>query len=293
MIKLLFGTTIWLLPSLLIGADVFVAPPFALPSQATPGEFLELDWVNRPRDSYLTAENRNVTWYNRQTAYIGVATLPSVTVFGRREFDQRGLLHTAREVFFTHTIKVALTPLTKSQSLRLPADVKARLASFGEQKVHSEFRLLHDITTDIHGPLNFDECWHLPLRNTHVTSAFASPRTPPGGKPYYHTGVDLHAPMHSSVLASASGRVVYEGESPLTGQIIILDHGGGIYSEYMHLSKFLAKRGDRVHRGQLIACSGATGRVEAPHLHWELSWQGIPLDPMRFLQTMEPLCDQE
>ncbi len=272
---------------------MFVAPPFALPAQAKPGEFLELDWVNRPRDSYLTAENRNVTWFNRQTAFIGVSTRASITIFGRLGFSRRNLLHTAREFFFTHTIKLTLTPLTKSQSLRLPADVKTRLASFGDQKVRAEFHLLRDITTDVHGPLNFNECWHFPLKNTHVTSAFASPRTPPGGKPYYHTGVDLHAPMHTAVLASAGGRVVYESESPLTGQIIILDHGGGIYSEYMHLSKFLAKSGDRVQRGQVIALSGATGRVEAPHLHWELSWQGIPLDPMRFLQAMEPLCDQE
>ncbi len=99
--------------------------------------------------------------------------------------------------------------------------------------------------------------------------------------------------MRTPVLAAADGQVVYKGESPLTGNIIILNHGGGIYSEYMHLSKFDVAAGAQVKRGETIGLSGATGRVEAPHLHWELSWQGIPLNPIRFLQASAQTCDQE
>lgn len=96
-----------------------------------------------------------------------------------------------------------------------------------------------------------------------------------------HSGMDLAAPAGTVVRAPAAGIVrLAEPDLYLTGGTILLDHGHGIGSNYLHLSALDVKAGQRVEPGQPIGRVGATGRASGPHLHWGLTWFDLRLDPL-------------
>lgn len=103
----------------------------------------------------------------------------------------------------------------------------------------------------------------------------------------YHKGLDFAANHGSPVLAPADGKVVVEGHVAdgfqLHGNTVILDHGHGVTSIYMHLSKISVKKGSLVHKGQKIGEVGHTGISTGPHLHWGVYLYGTSVDPEHFL----------
>jgi len=103
-----------------------------------------------------------------------------------------------------------------------------------------------------------------------------------------HSGIDLRAPEGTPVLASNSGRVVLIREGYLIGRTIILDHGGGLFTIYVHLSSYAVQHGKEVQRGQVIGYSGSTGRATGPHLHWGVSLLGNRLDPEALMSLLGP-----
>jgi len=227
-----------------------------------------------------------------------IETKSSATIVGVMNFQPHYPFHSPSETFFTHDIHVDLEKTNESVALRLPSSVKERLSSYTEEKKSADQTAIQEVLTQSHGEFDYHQCWTLPLvekyKEQHkVVSEFASPRTPPNGPTYYHTGVDFRAGEKTAVHVAANGRVVLTDMFPISGNMMVVDHGGGIFTEYKHLSEFQAQVGDRVSRGDVIGLSGATGRVEAPHLHWEMSWQGIPGDPNRFLRALERICDRE
>jgi murein DD-endopeptidase MepM/ murein hydrolase activator NlpD len=119
-----------------------------------------------------------------------------------------------------------------------------------------------------------------------VTSAFGYRRVINGIPRAPHTGVDLRAAMGSPVLAANYGRVALTGDFFFSGNTIILDHGGGLYTMYFHLSEFNAALGDTVQKGQVIGLSGMTGRVTGPHLHWGARVNGARVDPFQLIERL-------
>ena len=95
-----------------------------------------------------------------------------------------------------------------------------------------------------------------------------------------HAGVDIAAPTGTPVVAPADAVVVLAAEKPfsLEGNLLILDHGNGLYSNFLHLSRIDVKVGDRVAQGQPVGRIGMTGRATGPHLHWALNWGAVRLD---------------
>lgn len=106
-------------------------------------------------------------------------------------------------------------------------------------------------------------------------------------KDYYHRGIDYAGAYGSPVIAPAAGRVVLVGYEKngflVNGNIIGLDHGQGVTSAYLHLSRILVKEGDFVKAGQVIGAVGATGAATGPHLHWGLYVNGLSVDPAIWL----------
>jgi murein DD-endopeptidase MepM/ murein hydrolase activator NlpD len=100
-----------------------------------------------------------------------------------------------------------------------------------------------------------------------------------------HYGTDLRAAVGTPVMAPARGRVVMASDQFFSGKIMILDHGIGLFTYAIHLSKFLKKVGDLVEPGEVIALSGATGRVEGPHLHWSAKLRGVNFDAMDLIRS--------
>jgi len=112
-----------------------------------------------------------------------------------------------------------------------------------------------------------------------VTEGFGTRRTFNGKLESIHRGIDYHAPPGTPVMAANSGEVVLARELFYEGNCVIIDHGLGFTTIYMHLSQLEVSEGQQVEKGQEIALSGATGRVTGPHLHIAVRWQGAYLDP--------------
>ena len=104
----------------------------------------------------------------------------------------------------------------------------------------------------------------------------------------HHGGTDFQVGMGTPVLAPARGRVVLREEVRLRGRIMVLDHGGGVYTTYAHLQDWLADVGQEVEPGQSIARVGSTGLSTGPHLHWELWVAGKNVDPMEWTEREVP-----
>ncbi len=175
-----------------------------------------------------------------------------------------------------------------SAELRIPASRWKKLVADEERKKQDRLKIqkLYQISE---GKPDLD-CWQAPLKSFRV-SKFAAKRTLPNGKIYHHSGVDLRARSPKKIRSVASGKVVLSEELLVPGNTLLIHHGGGFFSRYLHLSKFLVQNGQKVKRGQEIALTGGTGRVEAPHLHWEIIWKGNYVNPESFLKVWERICD--
>lgn len=105
---------------------------------------------------------------------------------------------------------------------------------------------------------------------------------------YFHTGLDYGVCANLNIYAPAAGVVVYTGKLTVRGNVTIIDHGWGIYSGLYHQSEILVKVGQKVSAGEKIGLIGATGRVNGPHLHWDLWNNGIQVDPEEWLTRSYP-----
>jgi murein DD-endopeptidase MepM/ murein hydrolase activator NlpD len=115
-------------------------------------------------------------------------------------------------------------------------------------------------------------------------SPFGKREDPFSGEGAMHKGVDLSSPMGTPVRVTADGVVIFAQQESGYGKLIVVEHGGGIQTFYAHLSKFYVTTGHEVRRGDLIGAVGMTGRVTAPHLHYEVHINGVPMNPYRWLQ---------
>ncbi len=132
-----------------------------------------------------------------------------------------------------------------------------------------------------------DMLWHrrfLQLPHSMVTAQFADLRSYFMGKQFIdkemHLGYDLASIAHSNVPAAASGIIKFTGRLYLYGNVIIIDHGFGLFSLYAHLSKINVKKGMKVKQGDIIGITGQTGMAEGDHLHFGVYVSGIPVDPI-------------
>ncbi|HZT29133.1 MAG TPA: M23 family metallopeptidase [Bryobacteraceae bacterium] len=109
-------------------------------------------------------------------------------------------------------------------------------------------------------------------------------RTDPfSGEGAYHTGVDISAPTGTVVRATADGIVAHADRLGGYGRLVVIDHGNGIQTYYAHLSRYFVVPGQEIRRGEPVGAVGSSGRVTAPHLHYEVRIGGAPVNPYRYL----------
>ena len=133
-------------------------------------------------------------------------------------------------------------------------------------------------------PDHWDWPYALPVPGGVVTSRFGNSRTYNGGMwAAHHTGTDFRRAIGEPVQATAGGRVAVADSFDIRGNVVIIDHGYGVFSQYAHLSEILVEPGQIVRRGDVIGLAGNTGRINGPHLHFEIIVNGITVDPIRWL----------
>ena len=114
-----------------------------------------------------------------------------------------------------------------------------------------------------------------------LSGFFGSQRVYQGKPGPYHSGTDIAVPAGTPFVAPADGVVVLAASAPFTleGHLLIVDHGMGLTSAFLHCQRLDVKVGDRVVQGQALGTVGRTGRATGPHMHWGLKWRDARLDP--------------
>lgn len=129
---------------------------------------------------------------------------------------------------------------------------------------------------------NIKFIWPCPA-SSRITSSFGSRSSPTEGASTDHKGIDIGAATGSNILAAASGEVTIATYSYSAGNYIMINHGGGVYTVYMHCSQLLASVGDQVSQGQVIAKVGSTGYSTGPHLHFGIRVNGSYVNPASYV----------
>jgi murein DD-endopeptidase MepM/ murein hydrolase activator NlpD len=180
---------------------------------------------------------------------------------------------------------IALPPLPPpKEQLAVAPRFGQPLDSALEARVAREVEIAHEIGRRSH---ERPRLWSAPFmrpRSTAITSRFGAGRTFNGTVSSRHLGVDLRGTMGAPVRAANRGIVAAVDTFYLGGRIVYIDHGEGVVTAYMHLSRALVSVGDTVARGQRIGLVGATGRVTGPHLHWAARYGELTVNPMDLLR---------
>jgi len=124
--------------------------------------------------------------------------------------------------------------------------------------------------------------WPLNTGGT-ITSTFGNRNQPTAGASTNHKGIDIAVPTGTSVVAAGSGTVVVSSYQAAAGNYVMLSHGNGLYTVYMHCSKLLVSVGQQVTKGQTIALSGSTGVSTGPHLHFGVNVNGTYVNPLSYV----------
>jgi murein DD-endopeptidase MepM/ murein hydrolase activator NlpD len=157
------------------------------------------------------------------------------------------------------------------QTVNPPPQIAARIAR--EQAAVAAARQRDDARAD------FSNGFVWPLSGR-ISGRFGRQRIYNGTPKSPHSGTDIAAPNGTAVMAPAAGLVTLAEDSLyLTGGTVLLDHGHGVTSVFLHLSRIDVQPGQRLEQGDLLGAVGATGRATGPHLHWGLNWFDLRLDP--------------
>lgn len=154
---------------------------------------------------------------------------------------------------------------------------KVVLSKKNKERAAKEWHMTQKLYNNSHPTSLINEPYKVPL-NSFITSHYGKRRVFNNLKKTQHLGNDFRARVGVKIPVSNRGKVVYVGNLFYTGNVVIVDHGLGIFSLYAHLSKFRVKNGDMVEKGQIVGLSGRTGRVSGPHLHWGVKVHGFNID---------------
>ena len=180
----------------------------------------------------------------------------------------------------TRMLDIAITPRTfplervdgvPEQTVNPPPEIAERIAH--EQAGVDAVRTRDDDRTD------FDTTYIWPVKGR-ISGVFGSQRIYNGTPKSPHSGIDIAAAKGTPIHAPAGGIVTFANpDLYLTGGTVLIDHGHGVSSNFLHMSRIDVKVGDRVEQGQVIGLVGATGRATGPHMHWGMNWFNVRVDP--------------
>lgn len=160
-------------------------------------------------------------------------------------------------------------------------------------RAQQDNRMVAKARSVVSNRLDFNQTFVWPLIGR-ISGVYGSQRFYNGEPRRPHFGVDVARPTGTEVYAPADGVVtLWVPDMFYSGGTMIIDHGFGVNSTFLHLSGSLVKVGDEVKQGQPVALVGATGRVTGPHLDWRMNWKSARLDPQLIVPDMDELLKEE
>ncbi|MDA3814218.1 MAG: M23 family metallopeptidase [Candidatus Cloacimonetes bacterium] len=147
-------------------------------------------------------------------------------------------------------------------------------------RIEREYSTLLEVRKNIHNnQFIYLDDFTIPVENGEVTGVFGSTRILNGITVSPHNGLDIAAPLGTAIKAMTTGVVALTGDYYYNGKFVLLDHGGGLSSIYIHMSKLSVEKGDYILKGEKIGEVGSTGRSTGNHLHWGVDWEDKRIDP--------------
>jgi murein DD-endopeptidase MepM/ murein hydrolase activator NlpD len=192
-----------------------------------------------------------------------------------------------KKITFSRTFAVARGKYPKIQ-VKLSVEGKFTEPSPEQQKQIAESQ---EIKKDYLNRVTPEREWSGPFAtpaDAAISDVFGSQRIFNGKTSSPHLGLDFRVPSGTPVEAMNDGTVLLARPLYFEGNFVVLNHGQGLLTLYLHLSEFKVKEGDQVKRGQVIGLSGGTGRATGPHLHVAVRWQGTYLDPAGVIRLHLP-----
>lgn len=239
-------------------------------------ESLSGKWLEH--DVFFSFDQAGKRWY-------GIAGISLETKPGKYSLVLNGKTVKGREVSFQKLVVVA-----KAKYPKIAVTVAKQYTEPSPEQlleINQEKTLKQQVFSRT-GPEREWAGKFLPPVNAPISDVFGTARTFNGEVQSVHQGLDYRVPAGTPVDALNAGTVLLARALFFEGDCIVLDHGQGLMTIYMHLSEMKVKEGEQVARGQEIASSGGTGRATGPHLHVAVRWQGIYLDPERLLSLPLP-----
>jgi murein DD-endopeptidase MepM/ murein hydrolase activator NlpD len=226
---------------------------------------------------FFNTDQSSKTWY-------GLAGVALESRLGAQTITLKGSDASGRHVTFNAKFEVE----ARKANLRVPPE-------FTDPDDEERARIAREalLKREVFKTLSNDALWNgsflRPVdAGIRLTAAFAGTRRFNSGPVKTHRGADFGAPQGTPVKAMNSGRVILARNLFYDGNLVTIDHGQGLLSLYLHLSKMDVKVGDMIRAGQTIGRSGSTGRASGPHLHLQVKWAGTDIDPVDLMALKLP-----
>ena len=224
----------------------------------------------------VTRDGANVWTVKRGPSWIAVLGLPLATAPGEYSINvtNAGVTQALPFTVLNKRYPVQHVTLKDNAMVEPPIEVIARL----------EFESAHleTVRSNWREDTNTNASFILPA-NGRLSGRFGGSRVLNGKPRAPHAGLDVAIGTGTPVLAPGDGVVLDTGNYYFCGNALFVDHGNGLISLFCHLSGYVAKVGDSVRQGQVVAHSGATGRASGPHLHWSVYLNGVSVEPELFV----------
>jgi murein DD-endopeptidase MepM/ murein hydrolase activator NlpD len=245
-------------------------------------ELLSGSWLGHQVSFSFDAASK--TWY--ALAGVSLETAPGTYAIELTGETKAGKTP-SQKILFTRKFTVAAGKYPKIQA-KLSVEGKFTEPSEEQQKQIAEgVQVKKDYLNRVTPDREWSGTFTAPA-DAAISDVFGSERIFNGKTSSPHLGLDFRVPSGTPVEAMNDGTVLLARPLYFEGNFVVLDHGQGLLTLYLHLSEFKAKEGDHVKRGQVLGLSGGTGRATGPHLHVAVRWQGTYLDPAGVMRLRLP-----
>jgi murein DD-endopeptidase MepM/ murein hydrolase activator NlpD len=253
------------------GAPVFLRVTAPVPLESLSGNWLE-------HEVFFDLDTVNKTWYGIAGSSLQtrpgthVLKLEATTTIGKEiTFERKITVYAAK---YPHTVVQVAKQYTEPSPEQL-------------QKVSQDTGLKQEAFQHVNPEREWSGKFLAPVEAT-ISGVFGTQRTFNGKVQSVHQGLDYAVPSGTPVAAVNAGTVLLARPLYFEGNCVVLDHGQGLLTLYMHLSEIKVTEGEKIERGQEIGLSGGSGRATGPHLHLAVRWQGIYLNPATLLRLNLP-----